>query len=333
MRTNHENAGIRRSPGARRAGSALISLSFAVTLGATTMGCSGESVSEEAPGSGNDAAENALIQSHLEAHGYDTSTLQFDGDTVRVEDDMLVSRAVLLDEAEAEATGTVEKGYFLNGGKFAGKRVALSFQNGVSNLWKTALNTARDKWNSAMPLSRDPGAAGTITVQMVAMVDGRGTPLTSVIAEGSTPSSAGSVGRVIRVNSNFSSRTPEAGCGGTPATPVTIETLSASRKTYQALHEMGHVLGFAHPPPNPSNGTRFQIAGTAVSTTTSGDPSYSTVMAQGCKTLTSLSSDDGLSARKQYPGCIDTCETNCTFNVDPAQIGLCQASCPGQCGA
>jgi len=301
-----------------------------VLLGATAMGCSGEDV-ESSPGSGDDAAENALIQEHLESHGYDTSTLEFEGDTVRFEDDMLLSREVLLDEAQAEATGGVEKGYFLNGGKFVGKRIALSFQPGVSSLWQTAFKAARDKWNAAMPLNRDPGPAGTITVSMVAMVDGRGTPLTGVIAEGSTPS----VGRTIKVNSNFSNRTPSAGCGGTSLVPVTIETLSANHKVYQALHEMGHVLGFAHPPPNTSNGTRFQIAGTLASTITTGtgDPSYMTVMAQGCKTLTSLTPDDGLSARKQYPGCIDTCETNCTFNVDPAQIGLCMSACPSQCGA
>jgi hypothetical protein len=329
MRRNHENAGMGRLPGGHRAGSALTSLCFAVMLGATTLGCSGEDV-ESSPGSGNDAAENELIQAHLETHGYDTSTLQFEGDTVRVEDDMLVSRAALLDEAQAEATGTVEKGYFLNGGKFVGKRIALSFQSGVSSAWQTAFKAARDKWNAALPMNRDPGSAGTITVSMVAMVDGRGTPLTSVIADGSPPS----LGRSIRLNSNFASRTPSAGCGGTSLVPMTLENLSASRKTYQALHEMGHVLGFAHPPPNPS-GSRFQIAGTLASTITTGDgdPSYSTVMAQGCKTLTSLSSDDALSARKQYPGCIDTCETNCTFNVDPGQIGLCMAACPSQCGA
>src|SRR6187399_2106214 len=125
MRRNHENAGIGRLPGGRRAGSALTSLCFAVMLGASSLGCSREDV-ESSPSSGNDAAENALIQAHLESHGYDTSTLQFESDTVTVEDDMLFSRAALLDEAQAEATGTVEKGYFLDGGKFVGNRVALS---------------------------------------------------------------------------------------------------------------------------------------------------------------------------------------------------------------
>ena len=330
MRSNHENAGMRRSPGERRAGAALISLSFAVALGATTIGCSGASTSEEAESSGlsrtagseNDPAENALIQAHLEGQGYDTSTLRFDGGTVIVEDDMLMSRAALLREAEAEATGAVEKGYFIIGNLFAGKRIQLSFQSGVSNAWKTALNAARDRWNTAIPLSRDPGSAGTITVQLKAIAD------TRVIAEGSPPD----FGQVINLNTNFSSRTAQ--CGGTPANPVTIETLTANRKAYQALHEMGHVLGFAHPPPNPTANDRVHIDGTAVSppATPDGEPSYATVMAQGCKTLTSLTPDDALSARKKYPGCIDTCERNCTV-LDPALIGPCQAACPAQCGA
>ena len=150
--------------------------------------------------------------------------------------------------------------------------------------------------------------------------------MTGVIAQGSIPS----FGRIIQLNSNFINRS--ADCGGTNANPVTIETLSANRKAFQALHEMGHVLGFAHPPPLESLNPAEHIAGTAVSTATSGDPSYPTVMIQGCKTLTSLTSDDALSARKKYPGCIDTCERNCTV-LDPAQIGPCQAACPAQCGA
>src|SRR5690349_20449435 len=237
MQRNYARAGIWRLAGGQRAGAALTSLSLAVMLGATSTGCSGDFTSVN----GQYEAENGLIESHLADHGYDTSTLQFEGDTVRFEDDMLLSRTMLLDEAQAEAAGTVEKGYFLNGGKFAGKRVALSFGPGVSQAWKDALTTARDKWNAAMPLARDPGAAGTIVVTMVAMVDGRGTPRTSIIAAGSTPSVAATEGRTIKVNSNFSSRTPDAGCGGTPLSPVTIDSLSANRKVYQALHEMGHV--------------------------------------------------------------------------------------------
>lgn len=300
-------------------------LSAAATLGAAAIGCSGEFPSENAESNG--AAEDALIEAHLEERGYDTSTLQFQGEAVVVEDDMLMSRSVLLEEAEAAATGVVDKGYFITGPLFAGKRVQLSFENAVSSAWRTALNSARDKWNSAIPLSRDPGSAGTITVQVRALTDNNGNPLTSVIAQGSIPS----FGRIIQLNSNFINRTSE--CGGTQASPVTIETLSASRKLFQALHEMGHVLGFAHPPPIATSNPREHISGTAVSTATSGEPSYSTVMAQGCKTLNSLSSDDVKSAQKKYPGCIDTCERNCTFNVDPAQIGLCMAACPAQCGA
>ena len=94
---------------------ALMSLSFAVTLGATALGCSGEDISTIA--NSNDPAENALISSHLEVHGYDTSSVQFAGDTVIVEDDMVMSRAVLLGEAlpatKLAGIGVIVVGVFL----------------------------------------------------------------------------------------------------------------------------------------------------------------------------------------------------------------------------
>ena len=330
MRRNQESADICREPGEHRALSALISLSFAVTLGATSVGCSEENIYEGAdssrtPASEHDAAEDALIQAHLEDQGYDTSTLRFEGDAVVVEDDMLMSRPVLLREAEAAASGVVDKGYFIVGPLFAGKRVALSFESAVSSAWRTAVTAARDRWNNAIPLVRDPGPAGTITVQVRALTDKDGNPLTGVIAQGSIPS----VGRIIQLNSNFINRS--ADCGGTNAKPVTIETLSANRKAFQALHEMGHVLGFAHPPPNPTQNARVHIDGTATNTGLL-EPSYETVMAQGCGTRTTLTPDDILSAQKKYPSCVTKCENDCTVNVDPAQIGLCQANCPAQCG-
>jgi hypothetical protein len=324
MRRNHENARIDCSQGGHRRLSALISLSWAVTLGAASSGCSGEFTSEplgsnhaaeEAPS--NEAADNALIESHLQTQGYDTSHVQFQGDTVIVEDDMLMSRALLLDAAEAEAAGDVEKGYFLFGPLFAGKRINLSFAANVSNAWRTALNAARGEWNGKTPMfMRDPGNAATINVQVQAMIDPvTRRPDTQTVASGSVPP-----GLTIILNSNFRIAT----CGGS------LEGIPANIKTYNALHEMGHVLGFAHPPPNPSNGSRSFIPGTAISSGST--VAYATVMAQGCGTLTTLSPDDVLSAGKKYPSCMLTCENNCTFNVDPAQIGLCQAACLSQCG-
>lgn len=293
----------------------LISLSFAVALGA--LGCSGEDISTIA--GPNDPAEDALISSHLEAHGFDTSTLLFEGDTVVVEDDMLMSRAVLLDQAEAEASGFVEKGYIITGPLFAGKRIGLSFAANVSSAWRTALTAAKNEWNSKTPMfARDPGSTGVIEVRVEAFVNPvTHRPDTSTIAEGSIPSK----GRLIKLNSNYSN----ASCG------QTIENMSASQKAFQALHEMGHVLGFAHPPPNPTANPREHIPGTATNTGLI-EPSYATVMAQGCGTRTTLTSDDILSAQKEYPSCVAKCENDCTFNVDPAQIGLCQSQCPAQCG-
>jgi hypothetical protein len=319
MQKHYETAGIRCAQGKPRALSALISMSFAVTLGATVVGCSGEGASVEGVSEteSNDAAEIALIESHLDGRGYDTSTLQFQGDTVMVEDDIEMSRAALLDAAEAEANGDVEKGYFNSAILFSGKRIQLSFGAGVSATWQTAMTAARNEWNSKTPMfSRDPGGAATISIVVQAMKDAAGNNNTTTFATGSFPSA-----RTITLNSNFSS-----GCGGS------LEAIAANVKTKIAMHEMGHVLGFDHPPPNPaSRAGRVLIAGTTANTGLL-EPSYATVMAQGCFSRTTLSSDDVVSAGKKYPSCMTTCENNCTFNVDPAQIGLCQASCPQACG-
>jgi hypothetical protein len=276
---------------------------------------SGEVSSESAPA--DDPADNALIESHLEGHGYDTSTLQFQGDTVLVEDDMEMSREVLLDAAKAEADGDVEKGYFYSTGTlFAGKRIQLSFTAAVSTAWRNALNAARTEWNAKTPMfARDPGGNGIITVQVQALKNADGTNNTNTIANGTPPP-----GRTITLNSNFT-----AGCGGS------LEGLVTATKTYTALHEMGHVLGFAHPPPNPTNNARVHIAGTAANTGLI-EPSYATVMAQGCGTRTTLHPDDVLSAQKKYPSCIATCENNCLSLIDPGSIGLCISSCPQTCG-
>jgi hypothetical protein len=303
--------------------SVLISLSLVGTLG--TLGCSGEDISTI--GNSTDPAEDALISSHLEALGYDTSSLQFSGNTVIVEDDMVMSRAVLLGEAEAEASGVVEKGYFiadqnhtsLPGPLFAGKRIQLSFAANVTTAWRTALNAAKNEWNSKTPMfARDPGGAGTINVSVQALVNSvTHRPDTGTIATGTIPAQ----GHTITLNSNYSNTS----CG------QTIDNMTANQKAYQALHEMGHVLGYAHPPPNPTLNARLHIDGTATNTGLL-EPSYETVMAQGCGTRTTLTPDDILSAQKKYPSCIAKCENDCTFNVDPSQIGLCQSACPAQCG-
>ena len=307
MRKNKMNASSHRSS-TSGGWSALITLSLAGSLGATSLGCSGEDLSTIT--ASNDPAENALISSHLEAQGYDTSSLQFAGDTVIVEDDMVMSREVLLGEAEAEASGVVQKGYFISPGPlFAGKRIGLSFAANVSSAWRTALTSAKNEWNSKTPMfSRDPGSTGTISVSVQALVNSvTHRPDTGTIAIGSIPAQ----GRTIILNSNSSNTS----CG----------------QTIQALHEMGHVLGFAHPPPNPTQNARVHIDGTATNTGLL-EPSYETVMAQGCGTRTTLTPDDILSAQKKYPSCVTKCENDCTVNVDPAQIGLCQANCPAQCG-
>jgi len=316
MLKNDEDASNCRGQREHRALTALISLSFAATLG---VGCSGEGFAEEVvpndatEETANDPTENALIESHLQAQGYDTSTLHFDGDTVIVEDDIAMSRSALLARAEAETTGLVDKGYFHTTGVFAGKRIQLSFGSGVSDAWKNALTAAQGEWNGKTPMFiREPGAAATINV-VVERLTRNNRPDTGTIAIGFIPPQ-----RTIKLNLNYDSNT----CGGS------LEAVP--NKKYVAMHEMGHVLGFAHPPPNPTNEARTHIAGTLTSTTSGTTPSYATVMAQGCPPINTLMPDDIKSAGVKYPSCLYTCETNCTFN-DPAQIGPCMAACPSQC--
>jgi hypothetical protein len=307
MRRNHENA---------RAWSVLVPLSLAAALG---LGCSGEFPSESAPAT--DAADNELIESYLARHGYDTSDLQFGSDLVVVEGDMGMARADLLEAAEAEASGVVEKGYFIPTNRlFAGNKIRLSFGASVSQAWRDAYSAAIIEWNSKVPkfaFVGGPGSPATIQVNK-----GRPNPpiLNSSIALATNPPN-----RTITLNENF------AGASACPG--KNIETLSAAVKKASAVHEIGHVLGFTHPPPLPTDGVR--IAGTAATMAVSDPTKQQTVMDSGCdKTLSTLTMDDVLSATKKYPApsCRELCEFNCTFNVDPVQIGLCQAACPQQCG-
>lgn len=318
-----------------RARSALVPLTLIAALG-----CSGEyssaditSVSpplndapESAPSNdaadnapSNDAAENALIESYLADRGFDTSSLQFEGDEVIVEGGIAVQRAVLLDAANPEVPELVEKGYFNSqNALFSGKSIKVAFAGVVSDAWKKAFNDAAKEWNKQVPRFSQPGpgSAGTITVQMG--VDGQ---LVSSPAKANFPPN-----RTININPNFRSN---------DCPNQNIEQVSATVKLATAVHEMGHTLGFTHPFAN--QGVR--ITGTAQNTVTgscsgTGCVSYSTVMlGRGClASLTTLTNDDKLSAATKYPSCRTVCETNCLSLIDPGSIGLCMAACPQQCG-
>ena len=306
--------------------SALIPLSLAVTLGVTPLGCSGEFPSDNAPlnEAANDAADNALIESHLAGRGYDTSNLEFEGDKVIVEGDMVMPREPLLAQAEAEASGVVEKGYFNpTNARFAGNQIRLAFKSAdanfpaVSQAWKNAFIAAVAEWNNKTPGFKTLAAPlnpRTITVRMGSINVSQ-----PARADGFPPALG------IQLNTRYNLST----CA------TSIEAVPTNVKINIALHEIGHILGFEHPPPLLGSDGRVHIAGTATSTATTGDTSsYATVMESRCLADTTLRPDDVLSAGKKYPAptCQQICEFNCTFNVDPAQIGLCQASCPQQCG-
>ena len=241
---------------------------------------------------------------------------------VVVEGDMVIPRVQLLEQAEAHASGVVEKGYFNPGDtKFAGNRISLAFKpagggfTAVSDPWKIAFRDAAKEWNERTPGFKTlvvPVNAKTITVRM-----GSINTTQTARADGFPPALG------IQINRDFS------GCS------TNIEGLSAAQKVNVALHEIGHILGFEHPPPLTGSVGRVHIAGTAISTATSGNAStYDTVMQSRCLSDIKLRDDDVVSAGKKYPGptCRQLCEFNCTFNVDPGQIGLCQAACPQQCG-
>lgn len=284
-------------------------------LGVTTLGCSGE---PERPADELDAADNALIESHLADRGYDTSNLEFEGDMVIVEGDMVMPRGPLLDAAEAAASGVVKKGYFNpTNARFAGNRIRLSFTADVPASWKTAFNLAATEWNT-----KTPGfvtLAAPLNPRTIAVRMGHINKTQPARGDGFPPA----LGIQLNLDYNL------------PSCSTTLEGLPANVKTNIALHEIGHILGFEHPPPLLGSPDRVHIAGTATSTNTTGDKaSYSTVMESRCLADTKLSPDDILSATKKYPPptCLQLCNFNCTFNVDPAQIGQCQAACPQQCG-
>jgi hypothetical protein len=240
--------------------------------------CSSDVIESEGVPSGDaealsEADRNGILM-FLRIEGFDTSSAEFVGDTVRVEDDIVFK----LHDILQRSTDTVEKGQLQS--KLIGnlqKVLKLRFDASVPADWKSAFEYAAARWTNATwnakNISISITSAGTLDVDVT-----RNSFFTfdsCIFAEGEYPI-LGSPGDVRLNPLNFS-----GACGCT-------WTTSFMQKV--AMHELGHVLGFKHPSISPFN----WIADTELGT------GYSTVMAQGCFGATSLSTDDRESAAVVY---------------------------------
>jgi hypothetical protein len=315
-----ESARGHRFHRARRAASKVARWAVVGALAGVGLGCSGATGPDSVglasrDTASHDPAEDEIIRAQLAARGFDVSTLEFLDDEVIVEGDLAMSRASLLEGAATSGPigETIEKGYFRREVRLGGGFIALNLPEDLDPDWSAAFLSAENQWNDACPAFRErAGIPGIIDIEVADL--GLGT--NSIIARSTTPPAP-----KITLNARY---------GNLCAT--SIDLLTPEEKTYAALHEMGHVLGFEHQPPGAqATGTR-EVPGTSTGS------SYETVMATGgCRTLTTLSEDDLRSAaivypsRRVDPNCIPQCEENCLFQASPAGIGLCQFSCPDAC--
>lgn len=276
-----------------------------------TIGCAAEIVQ---PGM---ESEEMIIEEYLTEEGYDVDGLQFTEDEVIVEGDMAINRDMLLNAA----LGMTDKAYVMRCRDLWGKgnakcqdgraqdnwvvsfglvkNIKIKYSN-VGTQWKTAFNNAAKAWSSDVKskINISTGNTGEVlTISKEGLLNKNGTKDTKTIAVANLPRLKNSKvypGKYIKINTNYQGG--NAGlCKNKPG------NFHKDVKMYNALHELGHVIGFRHPHDekdfNKVNPDGLFLKGTSKWT---GSFAYPTIMKQGCYKETVLSADDKEAVRLSY---------------------------------
>jgi hypothetical protein len=221
------------------------------------------------------AADRAELTQDATALGYARDSVEFVGDHLVLDHDLVVDpftlRTLAQDAAQASQDSSfVQKGYYDSdvtrgasrmdpSGGFRVPRatsIALEFDSSVSSEWHDAILQAANQWNTTC----------------IHMQEGSGTDTIYVYVDPTLPADELGLGRFVI--SESASRVAPTGLV-VPGTwfALTSSSLSAEQMLHVALHEIGHTLGFVHPQ------TGSLVPYTQQDTDNTGEVSYHTVMA------------------------------------------------------